>query len=61
MEQEHLEAWTKIKRHLTQHQENLMKSKGLSEASDSLIDDLIEDIDYDVQKIEEVFICSVGL
>lgn len=62
MDQEHLEAWTKIKKHLEEHQRNLLGFQGFRQQADAdAVDDVVDDIDECIQKVEEIFICSHGI
>lgn len=58
LNEEHLEAWRKIKKHLDEHESRLQDEKQPGNETD--IDLLISDIHDSVNVIEEVFICSLG-
>lgn len=60
MDSEHMEAWLKLKKHLAEHERNLLKQQDmLVEAGpeSDAIDVVIEDIDDSINKVEELFIC----
>jgi hypothetical protein len=65
MDDEHMEAWQKLKKHLMEHQKNLLLDQELiletkMEAGREDYDNIgliIKDIDDSIDKVEELFIC----
>jgi hypothetical protein len=55
MDEEHVQAWQKIKKHLAEHQLQLGKGFTLDDEHNEQLELLIEDIDEDINKVEQLF------